>query len=120
MIPSLSPGDEVILANASWFNGVAKSGRALTIKRPSNDNRAAPKATCTASSYETDPDEHHWCCRPHTVVEAEWADELAARRARGELNPEVWPPLVDEDRFDVLAGRTRPQRRRATAVSRRH
>ena len=36
-------------------------------------------------------------------VEAEWADELADRRARGELNPEVWPPLVDEDRFDVLA-----------------
>jgi hypothetical protein len=26
---------------------------------------------------------------------------LAQRRARGELNPEVWPPLVDEERFDV-------------------
>ena len=44
-----------------------------------------------------------WCCRPHTVAEAEWSDELAERRARGELNPEAWPPLVDEDRFDVLA-----------------
>jgi hypothetical protein len=35
------------------------------------------------------------------VAEAEWSDTLAARRARGELNPETWPPLVDEERFDV-------------------
>ena len=26
---------------------------------------------------------------------------LAERRARGELNPEAWPPVLDEDAFDV-------------------
>ncbi|GAA0344506.1 hypothetical protein NE235_33065 [Actinoallomurus spadix] len=71
------------------------------MKRPSPDDRSAPKATCTPDSYAEDPEEHQWCCRPHTAAEAEWADTLAERRTRGELNPEVWPPLVDEERFDV-------------------
>ena len=91
-----------------------KSGHELAVSRPSLDNQAAPKATCTPSSYAQDPDEHQWCCRPHAVAEAEWADELAARRARGELNPEVWPPLVDEDRFDVARRRRLRARRRTT------
>ena len=38
---------------------------------------------------------------PALISEAEWADTLADRRARGELNPQTWPPLVDEERFDV-------------------
>jgi hypothetical protein len=37
------------------------------------------------------------------VVEAEFSDELAARRARGELNPEKWPPVRDGDAFEVAA-----------------
>jgi len=44
-----------------------------------------------------------WCCRSHEDAEAEFSDRLAERRARGELNPETWPPLVDEDRFDTKA-----------------
>ena len=59
------------------------------------------RATCTPDTYAEDPEEHQWCCRPHTVTEAEWADTLAERRSRGELNPEIWPPLVDEERFDI-------------------
>jgi hypothetical protein len=37
------------------------------------------------------------------VSEAEWSDELAARRASGRLNPQTWPPIVDSDAFDVGA-----------------
>lgn len=48
-----------------------------------------------------DPDAHQWCCRPHSAAEAEWSDDLAERRANGRLNPEVWPPVIDQDRFDV-------------------
>jgi len=29
------------------------------------------------------------------------ADYLAGQRAAGKMNPETWPPLVDEERFDV-------------------
>jgi hypothetical protein len=94
-------GDELIVADAKWFGNLFGSGRELTIKRPELDTRSAPKADCTASSYAEDPGNHRWCCRPHTAVEAEWADQLAARRGRGELNPQVWPPVTDEDRFDV-------------------
>ena len=28
---------------------------------------------------------------------------MAERRKRGELNPQVWPPVVDEDHFDTVA-----------------
>ena len=73
------------------------------------DNQSAPKATCTTATYAADPETHKWCCKPHTVAEAEWSDTLAQRRARGELNPEVWPPLVDEERFDVGPGDERPE-----------
>ena len=101
--PPLKVGDRLIVADATWFGRLFTSGHEIAVSRPSLDNQAAPKPTCTPTSYEQSPDEHQWCCRPHAVVEAEWADELADRRARGELNPEVWPPLVDEDRFDVVA-----------------
>jgi hypothetical protein len=101
--PAVNVGDELIVADAAWFASVLKSGHELTIKRPAMDTRSAPKDNCTPTSYVQDPDNHRWCCRPHAAVEAEWADELAARRERGELNPQVWPPLIDEDRFDVGA-----------------
>ena len=48
-------------------------------------------------------------------AEAEWSDELAERRARGELNPQVGRRSQDEDAFEVVAaGRPgrRPDRRR--------
>ncbi|MBK7612519.1 MAG: hypothetical protein IPJ15_15185 [Actinomycetales bacterium] len=75
----------------------------MLIARPALDTASAPKTTCTATSFEEDPEEHQWCCQSHEDAEAAWSDELAARRERGELNPQTWPPLVDEDRFDVRA-----------------
>jgi hypothetical protein len=101
IVPSLAVGDELILADTTWFGEPLKSGHEIAVKRPSLDNQSAPKATCTPDAYSADPEAHKWCCRPHTVAEAEWSDTLAQRRARGELNPEVWPPLIDEERFDV-------------------
>lgn len=100
--PSLAVGDTLILADMTWFGGGFRSGHELAVKRPTADNRAAPKPGCTLSSYAQSPEEHLWCCRPHEAAEAEWSDTLAGRRERGELNPETWPPLVDEERFDVV------------------
>lgn len=97
----LSIGDELILADGSWFNGVLANGHELTIVRPPVDQLAAPKATCTASSFAADPQGHRWCCRPHAVAEAETSDYFATERAAGNMNPETWPPLIDEERFDV-------------------
>jgi hypothetical protein len=99
--PALSVGDVVVVAEIEWFGNPYKSGHELAVTRPGLDGLAAPKATCTPTSYAADPETHQWCCRPHAVAEAEWSDEIAARRARGELNPEVWPPVVDEERFDL-------------------
>ena len=97
----LSEGDELVLADGEWFNSLLQNGHELTVTRPPVDQRSAPKADCTPSSYEEDPDGHRWCCRPHAVAEAETADYFAEKRAAGEMNPETWPPLVDEERFDV-------------------
>jgi hypothetical protein len=94
-------GDELILADAGWFGKEFASGHEIAVTRPAVDKRSAPTATCTPDTYAWDPEAHNWCCKPHTVAEAEWSDTLAARRAAGELNPDVWPPLVDEERFDV-------------------
>lgn len=102
--PMVTPGDLLVLGDADWFSKPFKSGHEVAIVRPSLDALAAPKATCLPSSYETDPTSHQWCCRPHTSIEAEWSDTLAERRANGELNPQVWPPIVDEDRFDPSTG----------------
>jgi hypothetical protein len=100
----LSIGDLVVLADMDWFGGGYRSGHELAVKRPGLDGLAAPKATCTPTSYATDPDGHQWCCRPHSAAEAQWSDEIADRRARGELNPQVWPPVVDQERFDLDEG----------------
>lgn len=99
--PQLAAGDELVIADMEWFGGGFRSGHEFAVKRPSLDGLAAPKATCTPSSYSDDPVTHRWCCRSHEVGEAEWSDELAARRERGELNPQAWPPVIDEDRFDI-------------------
>ena len=97
----LSIGDELVLADGSWFNGLLGNGHELTVIRPPVDQLAAPKATCTPSSFAADPGTHRWCCRPHAVAEAETSDYFATQRAEGNMNPETWPPLIDEERFDV-------------------
>jgi hypothetical protein len=99
--PGVKAGDVLVLADVTWFDSRLKSGHELKVKRPGVDTQAAPKDSCTIDSFTHDPEGHKWCCRPHSVAEAEWADELAARRAEGKLNPDVWPPLVDEERFDI-------------------
>lgn len=99
----LKIGDEVIVAGGQWFNSILKNSHELTVVRPPVDQDSAPKAQCTTDSYAADPAGHRWCCRPHAVAEAETSDWFAQRRAAGEMNPEVWPPLIDEERFDVGA-----------------
>jgi hypothetical protein len=99
--PCLSVGDEVVVANATWFGDLKKSGHEINIDRPAADTSSAPKSSCFDGAYASDPDGHLWCCRPHEIAEADWSDELALRRERGELNPQTWPPIIDEDQFDT-------------------
>lgn len=98
----LNVGDELTLADLGWFNSL-NSDHQLSVSRPAADTQNAPKPDCFPDSYENDPDEHQWCCRSHEDAEAEWSDVLAERRARGELNPQAWPPVIDEDQFDTPA-----------------
>ena len=97
-----SVGAELVVADADWFNTFA-NGHQIAVKRPAMDDENAPKADCGPDSYHDHPDEHRYCCRPHEVAEAETADWLATRRARGEMNPQTWPPIVDDDEFDISA-----------------
>lgn len=99
--PAVAVGDELVLATMEWFGVPFRSGHELAVTRPALDRMAAPKESCTSSSYAEDPGTHQWCCRSHASAEAEYADQLAERRERGELNPDVWPPLIDQDRFDI-------------------
>lgn len=64
---------------------------------------SAPGTDCTSDSYAEAPYQHRFCCRPHETAEAEFSDQLAERRDRGELNPETWPPIRDGDAFEVGA-----------------
>ena len=102
--PTLSVGDTIVVAEAEWLGGTYRSGHEIAVKRPGRDALAAPKKDCDATSYAADPAGHAWCCRPHEAAEAEWSDSIAERRAKGELNPQVWPPVVDEERFDPASG----------------
>ncbi len=99
---AVATGDELILGDLSWFKSYA-SNHQMGIERAGLDTQNAPKDDCEVDSYADDPDWHTWCCRSHEDAEAEWSDVLAGRRARGELNPEVWPPVIDEDQFDAVA-----------------
>ncbi len=101
--PALNVGDELIIADFSWFSTSQKGSRYLPVDRPAVDQVSAPKPDCTSSSYDDDPSSHRYCCRSHEHAEAEFSDELAARRARGELNPEAWPPVRNADAFEVKA-----------------
>ncbi len=100
--PSLTVGSRVVVADFSWFSD-AKGNTFLTWNRPAVDRVSAPTEDCDDESYASDPDAHRYCCRPHEDSEAEWSDELAARRQRGQLNPQVWPPVRDGDAFEVSA-----------------
>ncbi|MGY1703543.1 hypothetical protein ACI79C_03140 [Geodermatophilus sp. SYSU D00697] len=102
----LAVGDRLVLADVEWFGGTLSSGHEIKVNRPAVDTRSAPKPDCEPESYANSPDEHRWCCRPHVAVEAEFADLLAERRERGELNPQAWPPVVDDERFDIVAAET--------------
>lgn len=98
--PQLDVGDSVVVADFSWFCDL-KGNAALSVARPTPDTTSAPKPDCTEMSYTEDPAEHRYCCRPHENSETEWSNTLAERRARGELNPDVWPPVIDGDAFEV-------------------
>jgi hypothetical protein len=99
-VPDLVPGDRLVIADFSWYCDL-KGNKALSVGRPAADDTSAPKAECGAYSHADSPEEHQYCCRPHEDAEADWSDRLAERRDRGELNPQVWPPVVDEDAFEV-------------------
>lgn len=97
----LGVGDELILADGTWL-GLGAYNKDASVARPGVDTQWAPEASCLEENYYDDPDAHRWCCKPHEVGEAEWSDTLAERRANGELNPQVWPPVIDIDGFDVI------------------
>lgn len=100
--PTLTVGDRLVVAGADWFAGTPY-GKAVNVKRPASDAYGAPKPDCVTAGYSDDPDAHVKCCKPHEVNEAEWSDTLAARREEGELNPETWPPVRNDDAFEAAA-----------------
>jgi len=100
--PPLTVGEEIVVVDAGWLT-TFRSGTEIALGRPKLDLTSSPKADCMDGDYAAAPDSHRWCCRPHEDAEAEFADVLAERRERGELNPQVWPPIVDEDHFDTVA-----------------
>ncbi|QCR20275.1 hypothetical protein C1N71_13205 [Agrococcus sp. SGAir0287] len=100
--PQLEIGDRIVIADFAWFSP-NKGNQHLPISKPKADDRSAPKPDCAEGAFADAPHEHQWCCRPHESRESEFSDELARRRERGELNPQVWPPVVDADAFEVTA-----------------
>lgn len=100
VFPYLAAGDRLIIADFEWFSALT-GDRYLTISKPRPDTESAPRPVCGLSSYDDAPQLHQWCCRSHESREVEWSDVLADRRARGQLNPEVWPPVRDGDAFEV-------------------
>jgi hypothetical protein len=100
---TLSVGDQVVVADFSWFAGDQKGIRYLPVKKPAVDDQSAPKDSCASTSYAENPDAHQFCCKSHEQSEADFSDQLAERRARGELNPQTWPPVRDADAFEVSA-----------------
>jgi hypothetical protein len=100
--PGFAVGDELVIADFAWFS-TNKGDVWLNLQKPQAASSSAPKRTCAPDSFSNDPANHQWCCKPHEASEAEWSDILAGRRARGELNPQVWPPVIDSDAFDVTA-----------------
>lgn len=102
----VSIGDEVVVAHSDWIGGGYKSGHEIAIGRPPADNQSGPGKDCTEESFVDDPDNHQFCCQPHESREAGTSDWIAEKRAAGEMNPEVWPPVIDMDQFDTPAAGT--------------
>ncbi len=100
--PIVEVGDRLVIADFAWFSDL-KGDRLLPVYKPKPDANSAPKPHCHFDSYDEDPQTHRWCCRSHEHSEAEFSDLIADRRARGELNPEKWPPVRDNDAFEVSA-----------------
>jgi hypothetical protein len=106
--PLVAVGDRLIVADFAWFSTL-KGNKDLSVDKPTPDDQQAPKPEtnksdgCGPSSYDADPEGHKFCCKSHEHNEAEWSDELAARRSRGEMNPQAWPPVRNADGFDVAA-----------------
>lgn len=100
--PAVNVGDELVIADFTWFSDL-KGNRVLSVAKPKPDVTSAPKMDCLPESYGEDPQSHLWCCRSHEASEAEFSDRIADRRAKGELNPETWPPVRDGDAFEVTA-----------------
>lgn len=96
-------GDTLVVVDSDrFFDGIGGGSR-LKVKRPDRDKRNAPRDGCTLESYDDDPEEHQWCCRSHEQAEADIADWIAERRANVQMNPQVWPPIIDDDAFDIPA-----------------
>ena len=98
--PGLSVGDSLVLANFDWYTDAVRTN-SVSIKRPALDVTTSPQVTCSEEAYSADPDSHRWCCQPHLAREAAISDIMADKRKNGEMNPEVWPPVLDADAFDV-------------------
>lgn len=96
-------GDELVLARRKFFGDEKKSLKQHNVTRPRADTRFAPTDHCTPESYANEPQLHYWCCRPHEAAEAEFSDDLYKKRLAGQLNPQVWPPALDQDGFEVPA-----------------
>ncbi|MBX9918562.1 MAG: hypothetical protein K2Y33_01835 [Mycolicibacterium frederiksbergense] len=101
-VPVVAVGDRLVIADFAWFSNLTRNS-ILSVAKPKPDETSAPKADCEFDSYDDDSETHRWCCRPHERSEAEFSDLIASQRARGELNPETWPPVRDTDAFEVSA-----------------
>ena len=100
--PQLEVGDRVIVGDFGWFSE-NRGNNFLNVNRPSMDNDFGPKPACDDDSYDGDPEGHKWCCRPHASSRPSSRTTRPSQRAAGLLNPEVWPPVRDDDGFEVLA-----------------
>jgi hypothetical protein len=100
--PDLNVGDKLVVADRTWFDHLVNN-KDLPLLRPKPDTKWAPKEGCSQGDYADDPEGHRYCCRPHEIAEAERSDEDALKRSNGQMNPEVWPPVVNEDAFEVSA-----------------
>ena len=102
IVPSLEQGDRLVVGD---FDGSPRirATPSSTSPDPAPTTKPRRSPTCDPHSYDDDPDAHQYCCKPHEIAEADFSDELARRRPRGELNPQVWPPVVDGDAFEVVA-----------------
>ena len=94
-------GTRLVVADVEKIGKSLRNGLDFSFERPHADESLAPRPSCVADSYALDPVGHRWCCQSHEAAAAEYSDELAARRARGELNPEVWPPIIDVESFEI-------------------